>query len=448
MKPSQSVRFITLGCRVNQYETQAMKESLESIGLVDRNASELRQDQSEVDYVVINTCTVTEAADKENLYWIRRAKREHPQAKIIVTGCFVQRNRSEVETIPEVDLVLDNFEKDDIAERVKGCGSPEVQNDLKPAKKKHEYGTLSISRSEGRIRAYIKVQDGCNHACSFCKVVLVRGRSRSRPLEAIIEEAKRLRDAGHKEIVLAGIQLGAYGLDLEKKQGLEVILEVCHQIEGIERIRLSSIEPTDVRPEVIRALKDLPKCCPHLHIPLQSGDNEILRKMNRRYDRSFYLDLISRLRSEVPNFSLTLDVMAGFPDEEEKHFMNTVDLLTQVRPLKCHVFPYSRRNGTKATALADLSPEVIRDRVRRLIALGEHLGQAESELYRGKVKDVLVERKMKKGKLLQGVTNNYLKVCFQGDERQMGQLVPVELLAYQGGIFLGRNTRNSTDGIA
>lgn len=443
---SNQVRFITLGCKVNQYETQAMRESLLRAGVQDSLDSENLS--THVRFVVINTCTVTKAADRENFYWIRRAKREYPGAKIVVTGCFVERNRSELEKLPEVDLVLSNHEKPDIAKRlISGCGAPETQDEITLRSRRHQYSPLTISRSQGNGRAFVKIQEGCNHACTFCKVVMVRGRSRSRGLSEITEEVKRLEGAGYREIVLAGIQLGAWGKDFSQKQNLVDVLEACERIEGIERIRLSSIEPTDVQPALIEALCLIPKCCPHLHIPLQSGDDTVLERMNRRYRRSFYLDLIERLKSEIPGFSLTLDVMAGFPGEEEVHFQNTVELLESVKPLKCHVFPYSRREGTLAARFKDMNPAIIRDRVNRLIHLGSRLGQEVRLPYIEAELPVLVEQETGQGSLVEGLTPNYLKVCFQGTKELIGQIVRVKLLALEGDIFLGSQNGMDITGV-
>jgi threonylcarbamoyladenosine tRNA methylthiotransferase MtaB len=258
-------------------------------------------------------------------------------------------------------------------------------------------------------------------------------------LPQIVEEAKRLRDAGYREIVLAGIQLGAYGQDQEAQPALPDVLLACADIEGIERIRLSSIEPTDVTDALIQIMREIPKICPQLHIPLQSGDDEVLRAMNRRYDRDYYRDLITRLRTALPDFALTLDVMAGFVGETHPQFENTVALLQEVNPLKCHVFPYSPREGTRAARFeGELPPEVVRERVQQLMALGEDLGRRYREPYIGRTLPVLVEGKQGPGGLVQGHTANFLKVCFQGNELMRHKIVPVQLLAQQGPLFLGK----------
>lgn len=419
----KKVRFVTLGCKVNQYETQAMRESLRSA-----DASENAEGPN--DFVVINTCTVTEKADRENRYWIRRLRRENPAAKIVVTGCWVKRNRKEVESLPEIDLVLSNEEKPELASRLfQGCGGP-----------------FQISSFQGyHGRAFLKIQDGCNHACSFCKVVLVRGRSRSRALSEIVEEAKRLHDSGFREIVLTGIQLGAYGLDLEPRLNLVSVLEGLATIPGIERIRLSSIEPTDVKPDLIQAIKSIPRICPQLHIPLQSGDGDILKAMNRRYGRDFYLNLIHDLRNSIPDFCLSMDVMAGFPGEEEPHFQNTLSLLEETRPIRVHAFPYSRRPGTRAARFPGLPESLIRGRMNRLILVAKNVAQREKEKFLGRVFPVLVETKSSQGELYQGHTAHYLKVYFPASNGFLGQSVPVKLLAVSGDGILGRAEENSLE---
>ena len=426
------IKFITLGCKVNQYETEAMREAVLARGLRE-------SDEGPSEFVVINTCTVTEGADRENRYWIRRARRENPFAKIVVTGCWVQRNRKEVEALPDVDLVLANEEKPDLAGHIfEGCGTSEVQS--RPVHSRQEYSALQISGFRGHARAFVKIQDGCNHACSFCKVVLVRGRSRSRQVSEIVAEAERLRDSGFREIVLTGIQLGAYGVDLEPHENLVSVLERLSEIPGIERVRLSSIEPTDVKPDLVRAMKEIPKVCPQLHIPLQSGDDEILRRMNRRYGRNFYLDLARSLRRDIPDFCLSMDVMAGFPGEEDHHFQNTLTLLQETRPIRVHAFPYSRREGTRASRFeGDVPGPVIRERMARLLAFSKAVAAEEKRNFVGQCLPVLVEEKSSDKGLYQGHTSNYLKVYFEGSEDSIGKTVPVRLLEIAGDGLLGRS---------
>ncbi len=424
----KKVRFVTLGCKVNQYETQAMRESLLAEGFSD-------QRQGPSDVIVINTCTVTEEADRENRYWIRRLRRENPEAKIVVTGCWVERNRKEVEGVPEINRVLSNQEKPDLAAILaEGCAAPEVQSRFRS---KSEYTPLQISTFQGNGRAFIKIQDGCNHACSFCKVVLVRGRSRSRRLNEITEEAKRLGNSGFREIVLTGIQLGAYGLDLEPRINLISVLEALDEVPGIDRVRLSSIEPTDVKEDLINAMKRLPKVCPQLHIPLQSGDSEILKQMNRRYPRDFYLDLVERLRREIPDFCLSMDVMAGFPGESETHFENTLSILRETQPIRVHVFPYSRREGTRAARFENLPALVLRNRMNRLIEFSKEITAREKQNFLGRKFPVLIEKKSSHDGSLEGHTPNYLKVRFRGPQDKIGESLPVKLTALEGDVLFG-----------
>jgi threonylcarbamoyladenosine tRNA methylthiotransferase MtaB len=436
----EKFRFVTLGCKVNQYETQAMRESLEERGLQEGR-------KGPCDVVVVNTCTVTEEADRENRYWIRRLRRENPGAKIVVTGCWVERNRDEVERLSEVDLVLSNQEKPNLSERLfPGCGTPETQDGATlPLRTKREFSPLRISAFQGHARAFIKIQDGCNHACSFCKVVLVRGRSRSRPSGEIVEEARRLGEAGYREVVLAGIQLGAYGADLRPAENLVSVLEALNEVPVIERIRLSSIEPTDVTGDLIQAMKRLPKVCPQLHIPLQSGDDEILKRMNRRYGRAFYLNLITRLREAVPDFCLSMDVMAGFPGEEEKHFENTLSLLEATRPIRVHAFPYSRRPGTRAADWAGLSKALLRERMNKLLKVSNERIREERKRFLGRTLGVLVEKRSPKSGFYQGHTPHYLKIYFESSEAIVGETVSVRTTdLWQDGL-VGRRIFDGSD---
>jgi threonylcarbamoyladenosine tRNA methylthiotransferase MtaB len=423
----KTVRFYTLGCKVNQYETQAMREALEQKGYRDIEG----QKGVPCDLVVVNTCTVTQDSDRTSRYWIRRLRREHPGARLAVTGCYAEKNRAELEVMPEVDLVFLNDEKPFLAEKLSGptnvCGiaRPVGVSNFMP---------LSVSRSEGKTRAYVKVQDGCNHACSFCKVSIVRGPSRSRALSKILEEVTRLRDGGYREIILTGIQLGAYGLDLEprfnkKKRHylLREVIEASARVEGIERIRLSSIELTDLGKPIREAFQNVPKLCPHIHLPLQSGDNEVLLKMNRRYTREEYRDVVLELKERVPDFEFSVDVMAGFPGETEAQFANTLELLEILKPLKTHVFPYSRREGTRAAEWGTFSAQVVRDRVRRLMELAERISGKVRSLYLGRSLEILAEHEDDRSGGSEGFTPNFLKVFFEYPQDVQGCIIPFKL---------------------
>ncbi len=423
---SKNVRFYTIGCKVNQYETQAMREALERDGYRDIEG----QRGEPCDLVVINTCTVTHDSDRTNRYWIRRLRREHPEAQIAVTGCYVEKNRAEIESMPEVDLVFLNDEKPYLSRKLehsKNGGEADLSS------QKEAYPPLSISRSEGKTRAYVKIQDGCNHACSYCKVSIVRGPSRSRALTDILEEVKRLRDNGYREIILTGIQLGAYGTDLaysrtqERPYFLRDVIEACAEVDGIERIRLSSIELTDLGRPLRDAFLTVPKLCPHVHLPLQSGDNEVLARMNRRYTREAYRDAVLELKEKVPDFEFSIDVMAGFPGETEAQFLNSMELLEMLEPLKVHVFPYSRREGTMAAGWEVLPAKTVQKRVKRLTDLAERISEKVRQKYLGRSVEVLAEYADGRTGRSEGFTPNYLKVFFEYPQDRQGCIIPFKL---------------------
>jgi threonylcarbamoyladenosine tRNA methylthiotransferase MtaB len=303
---------------------------------------------------------------------------------------------------------------------------------------------LSVSRSEGKTRAYVKVQDGCDHACSFCKVSIVRGNSRSRAVKDILEEVFRLRDGGYREIILTGIQTGAYGLDRlphanagGRRYLLRDVIESCAEVKGIERIRLSSIELTDLGAPLREAFESIPKLCSHLHLPLQSGDNEVLAQMNRCYTREEYRDVVLELKERVPDFEFSVDVMVGFPGETEKQFLNTFGLLQRIRPLKTHVFPYSRREGTPAAAWGTLPPPVVRDRVRRLMDAGNRISAEVRGLYLGRTLEILAEHKNEKTGVSEGFTPNYLRIFFEYPQNVQGCIIPFKLTEIFGEGFRG-----------
>ncbi|PIQ86038.1 MAG: tRNA (N(6)-L-threonylcarbamoyladenosine(37)-C(2))-methylthiotransferase MtaB [Candidatus Omnitrophica bacterium CG11_big_fil_rev_8_21_14_0_20_45_26] len=401
----QKVKFLTLGCRLNQYETQAMREDLWGAGFEKAKPGE------KADVFVINTCTVTVDADRESRYLIRKCHRENPNAKIVVTGCYVERDSKTIEAIPGVTHVLPNRYKSDLAQVLDSCTQLSFESQALPHRSKAEFTPLNISQFEGRQRAHIKIQDGCNHACSFCKVVLVRGKSRSRALEEIVKEAERLRGHGYREIVLTGVQLGAYGFDLSPSVGLKRVLESLISVDGIERIRLSSIEPTDVTDDLIQCIGEYPQICPHLHIPLQSGSDQILRGMNRRYDRQFYMNLIKRIRGCVPQFILTSDVMVGFPGETDRHFEETVEVILKTEPFKLHIFPYSPREGTRASQMGSVDLAAQKRRMNVLFALEKKLQEKVLEQFLGKPLEVLIESQTDEA-WLEGRASNYLPIRF------------------------------------
>jgi len=423
----KTVKFYTLGCKVNQYDTQEMRERLLQTGF------EELEDSRPADLYVINTCTVTQHADAKSLNIIRRVKRENPQARIIVTGCLTELDTDKIKKIDGISLIVKNKEKEDILKHLFFL-NPQTR---KPANPQTING---ISYFKGHTRAFLKIQDGCDNFCSYCKVPLVRGPSRSRKLNEIVREAENLAKNGFKEIVLCGICVGLYGKDLMPQMGVADVIEALEEIGGISRIRLSSIEAADVTEELIEKMSRSKKPCPHLHIPMQSGDNEILRKMNRRYSREDYLGLVKRIKNKISLATITTDVLVGFPAEDESAFKNTVDLVNAAMPLKVHIFPYSRREGTSASNnfRYAINPLIIKERVVRLNAAADITANLCKKQLLGKETEVLVEGRVKENlQFWQGYTGNYIKVIFETKDDLVNRIVRVKLKEITGDCLLG-----------
>jgi len=394
---SKLVRFFTVGCKVNQYETQALREQYLKKGYRESAKEE------PADLYVINTCTVTGKADKDSRRYIHHAKKINPKAKIVVTGCLVEKDEEEISSIPGVKEIIKNSEK------------PE-----------------GISGFSGHTRVFVKIQDGCNNFCSYCKVPFVRGRSRSRSEKAILDEISRLLDKGFKEIVLSGICLGEWGKDLKEPKGLRDLLQKITAIKKDFRIRLSSIEPNLVTSQLIETIKSSPKICSHLHIPLQSGSDKILKLMNRPYKARDYIKLILKIRKEAPDFSISTDVLTGFPGEGKREFRNTLKVIKKILPVRLHAFPYSPRKGTKAYGLMPIveKPE-LKQRVKTLQALGKALSAKYRKKFLKKCVRVLVEHtRDRTSGLFCGYTDTYIRVLIQEDkpnDHLSGQLIPARL---------------------
>ncbi|MBA7702960.1 Threonylcarbamoyladenosine tRNA methylthiotransferase MtaB [subsurface metagenome] len=314
MKEQRSVAFHTLGCKVNQYDTQAMIEAL-------AKDYKIVSSEEKADIYIINTCTVTSRADQKSRQYIRGIIRKNPEAFVAVTGCYAQRLPEEIARIQGVDLILGNEEKNGIASVLDQAGKnsrPEVF--VENIDSRSRYDTLKVTRHQSHSRAFVKIQDGCQNYCSYCIIPYVRGKQRSRPLKDTLEEIEGLVRNGFREVVLTGIRLGSWGQDLNGRVTLATLLEKVSEIEDLKRVRLSSIEPRDLSEELIDRIAQLPKVCRHLHIPLQSGDGKVLKAMNRPYDTFYYQDLIERIREKIKGVAITTDVMAGFPGEGKGEF--------------------------------------------------------------------------------------------------------------------------------
>jgi len=388
----KTVAFVTFGCKVNQYESQALRERF-----ADRGLAEVPADQG-ADLYVLNTCTVTETATAEARRAARRLARRFPFAEITVTGCAADSHREEFLGIPGVRRVVPHDEKGGLG------GDPR----LAPTDTRPSIFDLSISRFDGHTRAFLKVEDGCDLNCSFCIIPKVRGRALSRPLESAVEEARRLVGSGYQEIVLTGVHLGSYGKDLAKRSLLPDLVERLLGLGGLARVRLSSLEANELSEELIALMASEPRFCPHLHLPLQSGDDEILRAMRRRYNSAQFEAACGRVAKRVAEPGLTTDVIVGFPGETDRHFENTLDVCRRVGFSRIHIFPYSRRRGTDAARLPDLPHRVKKERLRRLEALAAELTERYARKFLEREVEVLVEA--------QGVgyTERYLKAHVSG----------------------------------
>jgi threonylcarbamoyladenosine tRNA methylthiotransferase MtaB len=383
--------FVTFGCKVNQYESQALRERMSRTGM-----NEVAPEAG-ADLYVINSCTVTETATAEAQRTVRRLARRFPFAEITVTGCAADSHKEEFLGLAGVRRVVTHDEKASL------CDDPR----LAPGDTAPSIFDLSISRFDGHTRAFLKVEDGCDLTCSFCIIPRVRGTAVSRPLESAVEEARRLVANGYREIVLTGVHLGSYGKDLAGRSLLPDLVARLLEVEGLGRVRLSSLEANEISDPLIDLMASERRFCPHLHLPLQSGDAEILRAMRRRYNPDQFLAACARVAARVPDPSFTTDVIVGFPGETERHFENTMDLCRKVGFSRLHIFPYSRRRGTDAALLPDLPSRVKKERLHRLEALAAELTDAYARKFIGREVEVLVESEG-------GYTERYLKARAAG----------------------------------
>ena len=383
--------FVTFGCKVNQYESQALRERFSRKGLTEVGAD------TGADLFVINTCTVTETATGEAMRTVRKLARRNPFAEITVTGCAADSHQQEFLGLPGVRRVVTHDEKASL------CDDPRLSSgDTAPS-----IFDLTISRFDRHTRAFLKVEDGCDLNCSFCIIPKVRGTAVSRPLESAVDEARRLVDHGYKEIVLTGVHLGSYGKDIAQRSLLPDLVERLLSVRGLARLRLSSIEANEISDPLIALMASEPRFCPHLHLPLQSGDDEVLRAMRRRYNRRQYLAACERVAERVADPSFTADVIVGFPGETAEQFENTMDVCRRVGFSRIHIFPYSRRRGTDAALLPDLPGRVKKERLRRLETLAAELTEQYATRFLGREVEVLVEADG-------GYTERYLKARVAG----------------------------------
>ena len=428
---NKTVAFLTLGCKVNLYDTEAMTE------LFSKRGYEIRDFEQKADIYVINTCTVTNFGDKKSRQMIRRARRKNPLAIIIATGCYAQVADSEVAAIDGINIVLGTANRLNIVDIAENYSPDEpVLNLVSDIKKEKIFEPMSVESMKDRTRAYMKIQDGCNRYCSYCIIPYARGPIRSRPLEDVVAEAKRLADNGFKEIVLTGIHIASYGAENGNFSFIDAI-EAVNNVEGIERIRFSSMEPKAITDEFIERVGRCEKVCDHYHLSLQSGCDKTLKEMNRRYSCEEYYEAVYKLRKAFPDVAVTTDVIAGFPGESDEDFAQTLDFLRKVHIDKIHAFPYSPKKGTPAAARKDqIAPEVKAKRTEQLLRLSDMLNEEFLLRFKGKEKAVLFENKS--DGYWCGHTTNYIKVMVKTDENINNLLKNTVLTSvYEPEIMLG-----------
>ena len=408
----KKVALHNLGCKVNAYELEAMQEMLEKAGY------EIVPFAPGADIYIINTCTVTNIADRKSRQMLHKARKMNPQAIVIAAGCYVQAQKNIDNIDDAIDIVLGNNRKQDLLfvleNYKKGSGQ---EKDMISLDKPVEYEELQLSSTGEHTRAYLKVQDGCNQFCSYCIIPYVRGRVRSRKKEEILEEVGRLTKNGYQEFVLTGIHLSSYGVDCE--DNLLELIKAVHKIEGVKRIRLGSLEPRIITEEFAQALGNMPKICPHFHLSLQSGCDATLKRMNRKYSAEEYLEGCRLLRKYFKNPALTTDVIVGFPQESEEEFEESHKMIESVEFYETHIFKYSRRQGTRAAEMEGQIDESVKtERSHRLIELGKEKKQKYMESFLGQQVEILFEEtaEIQNGEYWIGYTKEYLKVAAKSKE--------------------------------
>jgi threonylcarbamoyladenosine tRNA methylthiotransferase MtaB len=395
--------FFTLGCKVNYCETESLQVLFEQAGY------RITDFEDSADVYVINTCTVTGYSDHKSRKAIRRARRRSPEAIVIATGCYAQRAPDKIRQMDQADLIIGNNNREKLPLIIDNLQHRTILNLVSSHESNQCFEMLPPVIKSGRTRGFLKIQEGCNHSCSYCIVPLVRGPLRSMPSAEVMLRAKTLVDSGCREIVLTGIHLGLYGADLDGPN-LPTLLKDLEKIPGLIRLRLSSLEPSDITSELVECILSSKVICPHLHMPLQSGDGEILRLMNRPYEPVEYLYLAKWLKQEIPDLSLSSDIIVGFPGETEQHHQRSMKMVRDVGFSRLHVFQYSSRPDTEAAQLpGHLSNEIKHNRSREMISLGEEMSSAYHRQYLGTTQSVLVE-KVVPYSFAEGFTPNYMRV--------------------------------------
>lgn len=406
----KKVAFITLGCKTNQYESNAMAQKF-----IDSDYKICKIEENP-DIIVVNTCTVTNIADRKSRQALRNAKNNNPNAVVIACGCYVQVAKEKIKEIKEIDLCIGNSEKKDIVEVLeKYLKDYKDNNEIYDVNEEKEYSELGIIAFSEKTRATIKIQDGCNNFCTYCLIPYARGRVRSRKKENIIEEVSKVVELGIKEIVITGIHIASYGIDFETNYKLIDLLEDINKIDGLKRIRLGSLEPSLITEKFCQRLSNLKKICNHFHLSLQSGCDETLKRMNRKYTTNEFRKVTERLRKYFKDVNLTTDIIVGFPGETDEEFNKTYNFLQEIKFYKMHVFKYSERDGTVAAKMPNqVDAKIKEERSKKLIELSNKNQEEINKSYQGKQHEVLFEEQ--KNGIWTGYTTNYIKVSYKSDD--------------------------------
>lgn len=430
MSFNKKVAFYTLGCKVNQYETESIKNQLIKKGYEEVSF------EDKADIYIVNSCTVTSVADRKTRNMLRRAKKINPNGAVIVTGCYAQTNSKELLEMEDIDYVIGNTDKSGIVNFIE-----DIENRTMEKLKNHnifldsEYTEYEFATLREMSRAYVKIQDGCNNFCSYCKIPFARGKSRSRQKGNILKEITKLSQEGFKEIILIGINLGAYGEDLENGGNFEDLLKDILKIDGIERVRIGSVYPDKISDEFIEMFSNS-KLMPHLHISLQSCDDTVLKRMRRKYGSSLIEERLTKLRKTVPNMEYTADVIVGFPGESQEMFENSYNLIDKIGFSGLHIFQYSDRENTLASTFEDkIDPKVKKERADELEKLKEIMAERERKKYLDRELKVLVEEE--KDGYLYGYSENYLRVKFKGKATSLNHIVSVKIDSLEKEMLIG-----------
>ena len=425
-----SAAFVTLGCKVNQFETEVME------GLFKEAGYEIVEHSQPADVYVINTCSVTSLGDKKSRQLIRRVQRQNPEAVIAVTGCYAQIAPEQIKAIEGVRVVLGTANRRRIVEYVEQAilQNGKIIDGVTDIMQVREFEDIPLLDMPVRTRAFLKIQEGCTNFCSYCIIPFTRGPLRSRPLDSVRREAEKLLANGFKEIVFTGIHLGAYGRDFKDGTSLADAARAVLDLPGLRRLRLSSLESIELSDELLALLRDHPRFSHHLHLPLQAGSDDVLKRMNRHYDREEFARLLARVRKAVPGVSVSTDVIVGFPGETEEMFAESLEYIRSLKFSRMHVFPYSPRTGTPAAEMPDQVPEPVKkERVHRLQAVAGEMAQEYCRSYLGTVQRVLLETDTAGEK--DGLTDTYIRV-YTNDEAELGEIYDVRLeRLYKDGIY-------------